>query len=916
MAKKKQFVTAAAAFAVAASAVAPAITADAATQTVRLSSDYVRSGNLDATLDKEYKGSEIHWYKSSVDMNKLGVFQTAKGFVKGKGIKVEKSVRVLNFAQDIQPSEEIVLEQGVPASGLRIQPVLFADGNLYNKPVSVSGFETDKVGEFEGRFTYANKAYGSVTKTVKYKVVATKVELTEVKSEVMDDVLSVTADVKNLKDGEKVELVIYAGRDMNAALPAVEAEVKDGKLTVKSGKLPAGNHSFILRSGEVKTEVMNFVVEAPMVKEVKAINAKEVVVTFNKPVNKETVFSNVSTGTIATGAVTVSRTTASTTANENVTSVTGKLSEDGKSLTLTAASATYFNGTYALTVADSVKTTEGKSFAAFAGTLSVSDAVSPSVNEVTYDTITNEVVVTLSEPVVSVPDVIRLNGNPVSGVTFVTGSNNKQVKFTKPSSIASGTTASVYVAGATDANGNILTAFNGNVTFTNDASSLAVASITQVSSNVAKVVFNKSLASNDSTIDSALNVIKDGAVLNGADVVAALDTSDSSNKTVLITIAGTAPDYFYGTSSSKALTFVFANNVITDVFGKTLAATTQNVTMNKDVAGPTFVSSKIASDNAKIEVELSEEISSSVDATKITVRKDGVALQNAVTAVKKSGAGNEKVLVISLNPADLDANGKLVAGTYSIRLDEGAVVDVNLNKNALITSSVTKTASTSDLTASVTNQGATANVFEVAYNEDVTTASALNVANYKLDGAALPAGTDIYFKGGAANRTVVIALPENSINIGSTATPANARLAVSGVQTGSGKTVVATSGTVLVKDNTAALLTSAQKLGNTLVLTFNENLGTSANDTAIADVLANYEITSGSNTVVAGSGGGAANASLVAGSNNKVQITFSNVTGTNYNASETITIKTTSTGGDVTDANGVHVKGGVTVTAN
>ncbi|QLQ21270.1 MAG: hypothetical protein HZT42_01935 [Paracoccaceae bacterium] len=94
MAKKKQFVTAAAAFAVAASAVAPAITADAASTTVQLSSDYVRGGDLDAALDKEYKGSEIYWYKSSVDMNKLGVFQTAKGFVKVKASALRKTSRL------------------------------------------------------------------------------------------------------------------------------------------------------------------------------------------------------------------------------------------------------------------------------------------------------------------------------------------------------------------------------------------------------------------------------------------------------------------------------------------------------------------------------------------------------------------------------------------------------------------------------------------------------------------------------------------------------------------------------------------------------------------------------------------------------------------------------------------------------
>ncbi|WP_214825673.1 hypothetical protein [Exiguobacterium algae] len=172
MAKKKQFVTAAAAFAVAASAVAPAITADAASTTVRLSSDYVRGGNLDAALDKEYHGGEIHWYKSSIDMNKLGVFQTAKGFVKGQGIRVEKKLRVLNHAQEIVPAEELVFEQGVPVSGIRIQPVRFADGVEYNKVVSYRGFSTEEAGEFEGTFTYANRAFGTVTQTVKYKVVS------------------------------------------------------------------------------------------------------------------------------------------------------------------------------------------------------------------------------------------------------------------------------------------------------------------------------------------------------------------------------------------------------------------------------------------------------------------------------------------------------------------------------------------------------------------------------------------------------------------------------------------------------------------------------------------------------------------------------------------------------------------------
>ncbi|WP_215112330.1 MULTISPECIES: hypothetical protein [unclassified Exiguobacterium] len=239
MAKKKQFVTAAAAFAVAASAVAPAITADAASTTVRLSSDYVRGGDLNAALDKEYKGSEIHWYKSSVDMNKLGVFQTAKGFVKGQGIRVEKRVRVLNYAQEIKPESEFVFEQGVPVSGIRIQPVLFADGVVYNKPLSVAGFSTEKVGEFEGTLTYANKAYGTVTKTVKYKVVNSAPEIEEFKATSAD---ALTVNFNKEIDFSKAKFEIKRGSVVVNATVVPSEDKKSAKLELAS-KLFEGDYT-------------------------------------------------------------------------------------------------------------------------------------------------------------------------------------------------------------------------------------------------------------------------------------------------------------------------------------------------------------------------------------------------------------------------------------------------------------------------------------------------------------------------------------------------------------------------------------------------------------------------------------------------------------------------------------------------
>ncbi|OGX79716.1 hypothetical protein A6395_05075 [Exiguobacterium sp. SH31] len=746
MAKKKQFVTAAAAFAVAASAVAPAITADAATQTVRLSSDYVRSGNLDATLDKEYKGSEIHWYKSSVDMNKLGVFQTAKGFVKGKGIKVEKSVRVLNFAQDIQPSEEIVLEQGVPASGLRIQPVLFADGNLYNKPVSVSGFETDKVGEFEGRFTYANKAYGSVTKTVKYKVVATKVELTEVKSEVMDDVLSVTADVKNLKDGEKVELVIYAGRDMNAALPAVEAEVKDGKLTVKSGKLPAGNHSFILRSGEVKTEVMNFVVEAPMVKEVKAINATQLEVAFNKAIDKSTVISsgNVINANFKVNGVALSGTNAA------------ELSADGKTLTITRGTGTW-EGTYMFsTLKDAIKTVQGKEVAEYNHVVSYEDTVAPTLvgtKQVNSSTVNLQ----FSEPLKTKGTVIAklADGKDIS--SYVTSSvvgSNIELGLSNVN-VPANQTIYITVVGATDFSDNLLavnpttaSVVKGN----KDGVAPTVASVTPVNAKKFEIKFSEEVQ------NLAVGDIK----VNGVALTApATLTQDETDKTKYVVSLATAASGLT-TISIDALAF-------TDLSGEDNAAYSKIVNFVADEVAPTLTSTVVKTDaNGKefLHFVFSEDVvklptgNVSMNASEVnnfvTTPATLVFAAGDLTAV--SGKSNE--FTLALDKLKKSGSVDLVQGaSYTVDLPGALVEDTAGNDNVAKASAfgfkrgtdvnsskpeLDKSIDSAEGGNLVKDNGilvVSNNTLKVKFSGDIDGASATNVANYQVNGATVKSAT-------------------------------------------------------------------------------------------------------------------------------------------------------------------------------
>lgn len=854
MAKKKQFVTAAAAFAVAASAVAPAITADAASTTVRLSSDYVRGGDLNAALDKEYKGSEIHWYKSSIDMNKLGVFQTAKGFVKGKGIKVEKKLRVLNYAQEIKPESEFVFEQGVPVSGIRVQPVLFADGVVYNKPLFVAGFSTEKVGEFEGTLTYSNKAYGSVTKTVKYKVVATKVELSEVKSEVMDDVLSVTADVKNLKDGEKVELVVYANRDMNAALPAVEAEVKDGKLSVKSAKLPAGNHSFILRSGEVKTEAMNFVVEAPMVKEVKAINAKEIVIKFNKAIDKDGIIeaTGANAGTLVDNKLVInSLDNSAVTAN----SATATLSADKMELTIKATGAEKFSGRYDIKLAKGdVKTAAGQDIAAYSETIKVEDTVAPSIVG-TEQLTASTVKVKFSEPIADLGAVtfktasgatVSGTGNGVTGAaSFVAGS--KEVVFTLGSDVAANSVVTATFVGAKDYAGLLLSPNPTSVSLTKgaaDGTKPTVSEITPVSPVKFAIKFSElvsDLAAADFTITAQ----------TGSATVSGIEQDETDKTKYYVTLSGPI---------QGLTTIALANQAVTDMTGEKSEAVSRIVTFAQDTVAPKVDSAVVVrgTDNKEyLEVTFSEEVtkksglvnlavsgSKTADFVTSTLTGYDVAATNLVPvsgsktkfrielAKLLTGVDTENAsynLTITGKNGDTPAlNIALVNDVVNLDSSSAFQAQFTRSKDGTVASNNKATIDTSVGTNGIV--AVNNNTVTVAFNGELDGASAINVNNYKIDGAIVEKVVLNPATGTSPNvkQTVTLTLKEGSNSYNGTR-----YVTVSGVKAKNGLAMDEHKTTESFKENVRPVITSAKLTGlNKVVVTFSEELDT---DTADSD---------------------------------------------------------------------------------
>lgn len=630
----------------------------------------------------------------------------------------------------------------------------------------------------------------------------------------------------------------------------------------------------------------------PEVVSVSAINAKQVTVTFNKAIDEDSVITNAGTNDSLTSAISlVANTDAETITASNLE---GSLSKDGKTLTITNTSTTeFFDGDYTVTV-DGAKDLAGTEVEVFITKLSVDDAVAPTVTGVEYDAATDLVTVSLSEAIVANPDVLRVNDSPVALTNSPTAPVT-ELTFARPASVTTGSTATIYIAGAKDFNGNGLVAHNGSLTFTKDASALGV-SYSQVDSDTLRLQFNKKLGAKGATtladLASAVTLLANGATFTDYAIVAA--PGDTTGTKFDVNFVSST---LYGTAANEDLTILLAKNGLVDVYGNTNSATTSTFKMVKDVVAPTVAGTSVSTDKKTMTVAFNEGVAVTAD-TKFVVRRDGIATTGLtiVSDVKDSKK-------VNITKADGTA---FVAGTYSIRVEAGAVKDlVEGNANALTTATASVTSGTSTTTnlVAAVSTGAAKNSFEVSFSDNGTakevTSAALNASNYKLDGKALPANTDIYFKD-SSKQIVVITLPTGSVNIGKVGTGSNAILSVSSVKSNDGKTVVSTTGTVSVEDNTAATLTSAAKSGNSVITTFSEAVsGTNLTSD-------DFVLTTSTGTTVPSADYSVA---TVAGNSKQVQITFTAI------PAGAITVKTAATV-DLTDSNLLEVAAGSQVVTN
>lgn len=598
-------------------------------------------------------------------------------------------------------------------------------------------------------------------------------------------------------------------------------------------------------------------------------------------------------------------------------------------VTLAGAPNSYLDGSYAVTVSDNVLDTNGDELKPFSTILTYEDETQPTVTAVKYKAATGKIEVDFSEPLKVQPGVVRQDGTPVTADTFAVGDDS----ITFDNDADEGTSSEVYVALGEDFAGNVQTAYTGSVSVPSDTTALEVASLTQTGSNQVTIKFNKALAGADATatetaLNGALKILVGSAVYTDADATASIvsdrDSDDTTKFVVSFDLDTVATDANYGfysdSTTSKSVTFMLDEEALEDVYGNLNDAYSQTITMTKDQSGPVLVSAKLAPTKDKFLVTFSEKLGTVTD-SKVYVRESGVDTGAEVNVISTDDA---KVLEVTPNAAYLDAadGNKVIAGTYTIRFDKGGVKDLfQVDAAAVTTSAVVVDESAAKLVAAITD-GTNKNEFQVAFTKDggaqEVTDSALNLNNYRIDGAVLPSGTDIYFTDGDKD-TVYIKLPSSSINYGDATTGTSAMLTVINVKDTEGTTVTTKSDAVTVADNTKATLASVALNGNMLTFTFNENLDDSAY--TLANLLGDFEIKGGVNVFDLAGATPADAVVTVDGKKLYVTITGNDSNWSTVKAANTITVKslqagTTGAVTTLTDANGVKVKSGVSVTVS
>lgn len=544
-----------------------------------------------------------------------------------------------------------------------------------------------------------------------------------------------------------------------------------------------------------RAEVAKFVAQTDMkygkeeVKEAKvesvtSLNAKQVEVKFTQPVDVQTVVD-------ADGALksTVVLSSVGDAKAIDLKKAKASLSEDGKTLVITAGGEEVFSGKYAATIIG-VKTLDGKELPSYAGFIVAEDTTRPVVTGVQYVD-NNTAKVMFSEPLAEIGTVTTDNESVTAAeVKFNKGDNFVTVDLSKVA--GEGTTnVNMTIVGAKDFAGNFISPNPVKVAVEKKEDKVApeVKAVQVVSDTELKVTYSEK--------------IKTATVkVNGAEVTGTPDAEG------LV--------YTFTTNLKDGVNKVEITNV-TDLVGNEGKEYSKQIVVSTDKVAPTVVSEKVVKEDGKevLVLTFSEEVVLGTTGEQTfsgTFVKDFVTASGTFKATPVVDSKDAKTVKIPLAEA--------AAGKWTLNMPKGFVTDKAQAKNAFEAKEIkfergADDVATEKVTVDVSEEK---NVITVKYNGKVDGASATNVANYKLEGAAIEKAV---LKSNETNGAVV----ELTVKSESVKAKGEYQLTVAGVKAHAGTAIESVTKAVQLDENVLPVMQKVELVNGTdIVITFSENV--------------------------------------------------------------------------------------------
>lgn len=579
---------------------------------------------------------------------------------------------------------------------------------------------------------------------------------------------------------------------VNEVLTEVNAATTEAKLEAAKVKY---NDLLTMKDEALKTEVQSNIgavivakeaeLSTPKVESVSAIDAKTVEIKFSHAVDAKTLKD--------ASSVDVIKVTAKTGAVDPST-ITQTLSDDGKTLTLTAAN--YFKGDYIVSVPfEIVKSTNGKYVAPVNKSLTVNDTAAPvlsAASATVKSTKDNVKLITLTfNENVEMIDNVKINGiNYVPSVVGKTATVAVDLDSTK--------TYEVTVVNAVDAAGNLKDVQTTTLNVTVDSTAPSITNVVATGENTLKVTVDKALDSDSLVITGKVGTFT-------ADVVASAVVNPDNKKEYVVTLKDA---YLYKNGNSDTVTLTVAKDSLKDTLGNVNAADiVKTVVVTKDAVAPTITKVENTVTAGKVTgftVTYSEEVMS-LDTSKVSIVNSKGEILSYATVVSSAiiSPTDAKKVVFSFD-------NSVAADKYGFDFAEGLVTDKSLAKNKTAKNAfvvdVTDVTAPVETTFTIADAEVVAsNVVNVKFGSKVKatgTGSALNPASYQINGTVLPSDTVIKFvtNAGVVDQTQVnITLPLGFIKT----SDAKAIFRVTGVQTLDNKVNNSFIKEIAVTDNTA-----------------------------------------------------------------------------------------------------------------